>query len=334
MADPAIAAMLVPLVAAIAVAALVFAIMYPVFGADRSQEKRIATVTETRANKVASRSAADTAAHRRKQVTETLKDLEERQREKEKITLRLRLQRAGLKVTPHSFWVSSAIFGGICAFMVLISFEWGMLTQVAALVAGFVGMFGVPRWFVGRMTKKRQTKFLSELANAMDVVVRGVKSGLPLNECLQIIARESPEPIASEFREVVEQQRVGVTLGDALQRLCQRVPLPEVRFLAIVIGIQQSSGGNLSEALGNLSGVLRDRIRMKMKVKALSAEATASAAVLASLPPGVMIMVYLSSPDYIMPLFATKFGNFLLAVGAMWMGLGVLVMQKMINFKY
>ena len=168
----------------------------------------------------------------------------------------------------------------------------------------------------------------------MDVVVRGVKSGLPLNECLQIIARESPEPIASEFREVVEQQRVGITLSDALSRLCQRVPLAEVRFLAIVIGIQQSAGGNLSEALGNLSGVLRDRIRMKMKVKALSSEATASAAVLASLPPGVMLMVWGTSPDYIMPLFTSKFGNFLIAIGLIWMGLGVMVMQKMINFKY
>ena len=97
------------------------------------------------------------------------------------------------------------------------------------------------------------------MANAIDVIVRGVKSGLPLNECLQVIARESPEPLAGEFRDVVEQQRLGVPLGEGLERMSERMPLPEVRFLTIVIGIQQQAGGNLSEALGNLSGVLRDR---------------------------------------------------------------------------
>jgi tight adherence protein B len=112
------------------------------------------------------------------------------------------------------------------------------------------------------------------------------------------------------------------------------MPLAEVKFLAIVISIQQQAGGNLSEALGNLSGVLRDRFRMEMKVKALSAEAKSSAGVLGSLPPGVMLMTYMSSPEYIMPLFATTFGNVLLLVGAFWMFCGMMVMKKMINFKF
>ena len=164
--------------------------------------------------------------------------------------------------------------------------------------------------------------------------MRGVKTGLPLNECLGIIARESPEPIASEFREVVEQQKLGVPLGEALERMSQRLPLPEVRFLTIVISIQQQAGGNLSEALGNLSNVLRDRIRLQQKVKALSAEAKASAMVLASLPPAVMFMVYLSSPDYLIPLFTTTPGKFMLCFGAFWMGTGIMIMRKMINFKF
>ena len=116
--------------------------------------------------------------------------------------------------------------------------------------------------------------------------------------------------------------------------MCDRLPLAEVRFLSIVIGIQQQAGGNLSEALGNLSGVLRDRLRMQMKIKALSAEAKASAMVLASLPPGVMFMVYLTSPDYIMPLFTTMAGQFMIAVGACWMLTGIMIMRKMINFKF
>ncbi|MEO1206095.1 MAG: type II secretion system F family protein [Pseudomonadota bacterium] len=335
MVDPQLLTILVPVLAAISCAALCYALAYPFFAGERETDKRIASITETRAQKIAVRSAADTAATRRKQVSETLKELDSRQKKSEKITLRLRLERAGLRITPEVFWITSAICGAVFAVGVLASFDPRMfLTQVGAVVAGFVGMFGVPRWVIGKMTKRRQAAFVGELANAMDVIVRGVKSGLPLNECLQIIAKESPEPICSEFREVVEQQRVGITMGDALHRLTQRVPLPEVRFLAIVIGIQQQAGGNLSEALGNLSGVLRDRIRMKMKVKALSAEASASALVLASLPPGVATMTYLTSPDYIMPLFATKMGNFMLVIGAFWMLCGVLVMQKMINFKY
>ena len=127
---------------------------------------------------------------------------------------------------------------------------------------------------------------------------------------------------------------MGVPLGAALDKMCDRIPLPAVRFLTIVISIQQQAGGNLSEALGNLSGVLRDRFRMQLKIKALSAEAKASAMVLASLPPGVMFMVYLTSPDYIMPLFTTMMGRFMIAVGACWMLTGILVMRKMINFKF
>ena len=328
------AELLFPLLGAVSAAALIFALIFPMISGDKQADKRMANVTANRSTKVAARTAADAAANRKKQVADTLKDLEDRQKQNEKVTLRLRLQRSGLNISPQAFWIMSAALGVICAAGVLFSVESSLLMNVAAMVAGFVGMFGLPRWIIGKMTKKRQQKFLAELANSLDVVVRGVKSGLPLNECLQIVARESPEPIASEFQEVVEQQRVGVPLSEALDRLAQRMPLPEVRFLTIVIGIQAQAGGNLSEALGNLSEVLRSRIRMAMKVKALSAEATASAAVLASLPPGVMGMVYMSSPDYIMPLFVTKLGNFMIAGGLFWMGCGVLVMQKMINFKY
>lgn len=322
------------LLGAVAIAAVAFAIIQPLVSGDRQKDKRLGDVTESRTKKVASRSAAEVAANRRKAVADTLKDLETRQKTKEKVPLRLRLQQAGLDTTPKAFWIASAILGAVCAIAVYLSLPPTPLSQLGALVTGFVGTFGLPRWILAKLTQRRQAKFLSELANAIDVVVRGVKSGLPLNECLTIISRESPEPVASEFREVVEQQRVGVTLAEALERLVQRMPLSEVKFLTIVISIQQQAGGNLSEALGNLSGVLRDRFRLQMKVKALSAEAKASAMVLASLPPMVMIMVYGSSPDYIMPLFSTKTGNLFLLGAAIWMSLGVLVIKKMINFKY
>jgi tight adherence protein B len=324
----------VALLAAIAFAAVAFAIIQPLVSGDRQKDKRVSDVTESRTKKVASRTAAEVAASRRKAVSDTLKDIDTRQKSKEKVPLRVRLQQAGLDATPKTFWIASAVLGAACAAGVYLSLPPTPLSQVGALVTGFVGTFGLPRWILAKLIKRRQSKFLAELANAIDVVVRGVKSGLPLIECLSIISRESPEPTAGEFKDVVEQQRVGVPLAEALDRLVQRMPLSEVKFLAIVISIQQQAGGNLSEALGNLSGVLRDRLRLQMKVKALSAEAKASAMVLASLPPMVMFMVYATSPEYIMPLFATKTGNMFLLGSAIWMSMGVFVIKKMINFKY
>jgi len=325
--------LLAPILAAVALVSIVFALMWPYISGDGASEKRIQTVTESRTKNVAARSQAETVANRRKQVQGTLNDIEVREK-KEKVTLRLKLQQAGLDITPKSFWMISAGVGVLTMVSIYLSFQPTVLVQLGALVGGFVGMFGLPRWILYKMIQRRQAKFLRELANALDVVTRGVKSGLPLNECLQIVSRESPEPICSEFREVVEQQRIGVSLAEGLERMTQRVPLQEVKFLTIVISIQQQSGGNLSEALANLSGVLRDRIRMQMKVQAMSSEAKASAMVLASLPFMVTFMIYGASPDYIAPLFATKTGNFFVIAGLGWMGCGVMVMRKMINFKY
>lgn len=320
---------LVPLLAAMAFAGAVYALVYPYFSADRQKERRIESVAGR--NRKLGGALAEIQSSRKKSVADTLKEMDDRQKAKKKVTMGLRLERAGVKQTPRDFYILSATLG-----IVLGGVSFGIfdLPIGATVVAVFLGAFGIPRWVLNKMTKRRQAKFTANLANAIDVVVRGIKSGLPLNECLQVIARESPEPLAGEFRSVVEQQRLGVTLGDALERMYERMPLAEVRFLTIVIAIQQQAGGNLSEALGNLSGVLRDRYMLALKVKALSAEAKASAMVLASLPPGVMFMVYMTSPAYMMPLFTTTPGRFMVALGAVWMMTGVAVMKKMINFKF
>ena len=320
---------------ALMLASMVFALAYPYFSGDKQGERRLQSVTENKSARAARRgqSATDSVANnRRKQVADTLKDMEQRQAEKAKLSLRQRIERAGLDITPQTFYILSAVCGLFVSLIFYISFP--NVPPIATVGVIFASAIGFPRWVLNFLIKRRLAKFVAEFANAIDVIVRGVKSGLPLNECLNIIARENPEPLASEFKEVVEQQRVGVTLGETLEKLAQRVPLPEIRFFAIVIGIQQSAGGNLSEALGNLSGVLRDRSRMQMKVKALSAEAKASAGVLASLPFAVMTLVYLTTPKYISMLFVTKAGNFMLAIAAVWMTFGVLVMRKMINFKF
>ncbi|MFN3745148.1 MAG: type II secretion system F family protein [Hyphomicrobiaceae bacterium] len=318
--------------AALSAAAIIYFLAYPLLSGETKAEKRIQGVTENKAKRAVRTAQAEQAVNRRRQVAETLKELEQKQKQREKVTMRMRLERAGLDITPRTFWLASAVTGIAAGAITFVSLP-GM-SPLIALAAAFVGAFGLPRWMVARLIKRRQSKFLDEFANSIDVIVRGVKSGLPLNECLNIIARESPSPIKEEFKELVEQQRVGVPLGECFERMMSRMPLPEVNFFAIVIAIQQQAGGNLSEALGNLAGVLRDRKRMQAKVKALSAEAKASAAVLACLPFAVMMMVYISTPGYIKILFSAKMGQFMLVCAAFWMMCGVLVMKKMINFKY
>jgi tight adherence protein B len=194
------------------------------------------------------------------------------------------------------------------------------------------GAFGLPRWFVSFRRTRRVKGFLAEFPNALDVIVRAVKSGLPLNDGIRLIASEAQEPVKTEFRRIVESQQVGMSIPDAALRMQETMPCPEAGFFGIVIQIQSQAGGNLSEALGNLSRVLRDRKKMKAKVQALSMEAKASAAIIGALPFIVALMVYLSSPNYIMPLFTTSTGHLILGVSGIWMSIGIFVMRKMMNF--
>jgi tight adherence protein B len=330
--DPALIEIATMLLGTVAVAAVVYVLVYPFLSGERRVEERLQGATENRARAAARKAQTDQGASRRKAVADTLKDLESRQRASQRPSLRLRLERAGLDISTNAYWAMSILAGiglGVAVFLLMPN-----APPIVPAVVAFIGAFGLPRWLVNKFTKRRQTKFLDEFANAIDVIVRGVKSGLPLNECLAIIARESPSPVREEFIDIVEQQRVGIPLNECFGRMMARVPLPEVKFFVIVIGIQQQAGGNLSEALGNLSTVLRDRRRLQAKVSALSAEAKASAMVLGALPPLVAMMVYMTTPKYIAILWTTKAGMFLLGCGAVWMTIGILVMRKMINFKY
>jgi len=267
---------------------------------------------------------------RRKQVQDTIRDIEAKQKAKKRVSLRMKLLRAGLNVKPKVYYIFCVITGFLGGFIILLS----GLSPIIALLAAFACGFGLPRWLLARRIQSRQAKFLTEFANAIDIIVRGIKSGLPLSDCMQVIASESPEPVRTEFVELVEQQKVGVPLQRAFERMHDRMPLPEVSFFAIVVAIQAQTGGNLAEALGNLSGVLRDRYRLQSKVRALSAEAKASAVIIGALPPLVMGVVYMTSPDYISLLWTDQLGKIMLGAGAVWMLLGILVMRKMINFEY
>src|SRR5262249_5732668 len=205
---------------------------------------------------------------------------------------------------------------------------------LAAAALAFAAAFGIPRWLLSFLKKRRHDKFLLHFPDAVDIIVRGIKAGLPLLDSMRVIVNDAPEPVRSEFRAIVETQAIGMPLGEACGRLYERIPLPEANFFGIVVAIQQKSGGNLSEALGNLSKVLRDRKKMKAKIRAMSMEAKASAAIIGSLPILVMLIVYITSPDYIELLWTTPVGRLLLAGSAVWMTMGILVMKKMINFDF
>lgn len=318
--------------AGLAAAGLAYALAYPYISGDKWTEKRVKSATENRTRRAARVVQAEQTAQRKQAVAETLKEIEAREAKKKKLSLRVRLLRAGLDISVRTYWMMSGFAGLGAAVIVFLAAP--SLPPLAWIAAAFVGAFGLPRWVVNYLIKRRQKKFVNEFANAIDVIVRGVKSGLPLNECLGIIARESPEPVRGEFQEVVDQQRVGMPLVECFDRMTQRMPLPEVRFFTIVLAIQQQAGGNLSEALGNLSDVLRDRKRLAAKVQAMSAEAKASAGVLGSLPIAVMSMVYVTTPSYIALLFHETLGQFMLLGAGLWMAAGIFVMKKMISFKY
>jgi tight adherence protein B len=300
-------------------------------GAGDRAAKRVDAIAKPQGTGRAAKVSGAEAALKRKNVQAMLKEIEAKQDEKnKKVSMRQRLEQAGLAdMTPRTFWIISGSFGFVIMLVCILTRQ----NYLVALLAFFAAAFGVPRWALSFMKARREKAFTNEFANAIDVIVRSVKSGLPTNEALRIVARELPDPCGGEFNRLCEGLKVGVTLDQGVKKMYESMPTAEVAFFGIVMTIQQKSGGNLSEALGNLSGVLRDRKRLQGKIKAMSSEAKASAGIIGSLPPVVMGIVYLTTPDYISLLFTEHMGNLMLAGCVVWMGLGIGVMRKMINFK-
>jgi len=313
--------------ATVAVGGVAWVFIYPLLSGEKQAENRRASVA--RPEPAAKRQTEKTQRSRREQVETSLKDLEARRREN-KVTLPMRISRAGLDWSVQKFMIVSAVFA--CVLFAGAMFAGGGLLGAAGLA--FAGGLGLPRWLLNYLKKRREKAFLKALPDAVDVIVRGIKAGLPLFESIKVVAADSPEPLRSEFAAIIETQAIGMPLGDACTRLYERMPVPEANFFGIVIAIQQKSGGNLSEALGNLSKVLRDRKKMAEKIQAMSMEAKASAGIIGALPPIVMILVYLTTPDYISLLWTHPTGQLLLVGCVIWMSIGIMVMKKMINFDF
>ena len=319
----------------VAIGGVIFALLGPLL-AGNAASRRVKMIAESKkgvgspAKQSAFSRLIDTQKDsRRKQVQETLKQIEQREKQrKKKLTLRMLIMQSGLDMTVRGFWMMSLITAAIFAVVpVVLGIPW-----YVGIGSGVVGLLGFPRWFLGFLRKRRQNKFLHDFADAIDVMVRGLKAGLPVSDAMKVIAAESGPPVGPEFSEVVEGQRVGITIDQGIERMFERMPLSEVNFLGIVMAIQSKTGGNLSEALGNLSKVLRDRKKMKQKIRSVSQEAKSSAAIIGSLPFIIMGALTVLNPSYMDPLFNSTAGNVMLVGCGTWMMTGVLVMRKMINF--
>jgi tight adherence protein B len=312
--------------AATAMGGLAWVFLYPLLSGERQAAARREQVAKP--EPAARRADNKAQKSRREQVEGSLKEIA-RAREN-KVTLGSRLTQAGLSWTPQKFWIISGVLGVIGFVGTLV----GSGSLPGAIGLAFAAGFGLPRWLLSFLKKRREKAFLAALPDAVDVIVRGIKAGLPLFESIKVVAADAPEPLRSEFVAIIETQAIGMPLGEACTRLFERMPVPEANFFGIVIAIQQKSGGNLSEALGNLSKVLRDRKKMAEKIQAMSMEAKASAGIIGSLPPIVMILVYLTTPEYISLLWTHPTGQLMLVGCVVWMSIGIMVMKKMINFDF
>jgi tight adherence protein B len=277
--------------------------------------------TNQRVNEITKRSIEDT-------LRESADTAAKAKKAKLSLTARLRQAQLG--------WGKKTYYG-VCfvvAAVVCVPLLFGGLGKLPAIGFGVAAGLWLPHWYVNFRRRRHFKQFTANLADAVDVVVRGVKVGLPLAECFKIVAREARSPIKEQFQTIVEDQLAGMPLAEATERLPERVPIVEARFFSIVISIQSRSGGSLAETLANLSKVLRDRQKMFDKIKALSSESKASAYIISALPLVVIGALAVVSPHYIALLFTERAGHMVLVVCVLLMIAGTLVMRKMINFDF
>lgn len=240
-----------------------------------------------------------------------------------------RLDRTGKNWTVTQYiYTTIGLILGIAVVVFILS-----RAPLLALGVGLVVGAGLPHMWVNRLIGKRTNAFITKFPDGIDLLVRGLRSGLPVTETLGIVATEVPGPVGFEFKTVMDRMKVGKTMEDALQDTADRLAIPEFNFFTITLAIQRETGGNLAETLSNLGDVLRKRAQMKLKIRALSSESKASAYIVGSLPFIVFGMIWFINPDY-MGGFFTDDRLIVAGLGAMvWMGIGVFIMAKMVNFE-
>lgn len=265
---------------------------------------------------------------RRQLIQGKLRELERQRKRSRSDTLLHLLLQSGLPLAVRHYVAGSA---AVAAALAGTAWLLGLPAPACAL-AGLGGGLFLPRLALRHLVARRQKAFVAHFADALDILVRGTRSGLPVGACLRIVAQESPEPVGPEFALLCEGERLGMTLKQSLARGVERMPVAELRFFAIVLQIQQQTGGNLAGTLDKLAALLRARKRLRDKVRAVSAEAKSSAMIIGALPFLVAGALALVNPGYIGLLFTDRLGTVLLVGALAWMGVGILVMRNMINF--
>ena len=243
--------------------------------------------------------------------------------------LRRRLDATGKSWTLGQYSVACAVLSGVIFLLLMFKGAPFLLSLFAGLVAGI----GLPHMVVGKLIKRRMKNFINKFPDAIELLVRGLRSGLPISETIGVVGSEVPDPVGCEFRGVADRMRIGRTMEQALQETADRLNAPEFQFFVITLAIQRETGGNLAETLGNLADVLRKRMQMKLKINAMSSESKASAYIIGSLPFLVFGIIYFMNPTY-MGSFFTDTRLIIAAIGGgIWMSIGVFIMAKMINFE-
>ena len=243
--------------------------------------------------------------------------------------LRKRLEQTGKEITLARYGLISAGLGLIVMTLMLVK---GAPFLLAFLFGAFAGL-GLPHFIIGKMINRRIAKFTANFPDAIELMVRGLRSGLPITETLGIVAAELQGPVGVEFRGVADKMKIGRTMEAALQETADRLGTPEFQFFVITLAIQRETGGNLAETLSNLADVLRKRAQMKLKIRAMSSESKASAMIIGSLPFIVFGLIYMVNPVYLGGFFTDQRLIVAGLGGALWMGIGVFIMAQMINFE-
>ena len=243
--------------------------------------------------------------------------------------LSMRLHRTGKDWTLAQYAYVSAGIGLALAVLVFLKTGNAMLALGLGIAAGA----GIPHWFVNFFIKKRKGKFTTKFPDAIELLVRGLRSGLPVTETLGVVASEVPGPVGEEFKLVTERIKIGKTMEEALQETADRLNTPEFSFFCITLAIQRETGGNLAETLSNLADVLRKRAQMKLKIRAMSSESKASAYIVGSLPFIVFGMIYWINPQYLGGFFTDDRLIMIGLGGAVWMSMGAFIMAKMVSFE-
>lgn len=314
---------------AIAAAAFLLGIIYPVIDERARLQRRTATISShSPQTGQRDKRLANELQKRKKIIADSLQEVENRAQKKLQPKLESRIIQAGLNLSPITFMVGAVGIGLLSGLLFYI------LTGNTLLAVGVIITLslGAPNWLLNFLRKRRIDKFVLNFPPTLETIVRGIRAGLPLNDCFNVIASEAQEPVRGEFRNLIESMAIGLTVGEAAERLSERIPIPETTFFSIVLAIQEKTGGNLGETLSNLAAVLRDRKKLREKIKALSAEATISAAIIGSLPFLVIAAIYMTTPGYLTVLFTTSSGKIILGGGLLWMSIGVFIMKQMINF--